>query len=375
MGKRKCFLLTLHSIIAIGILTYSLYSCNHTQYFVEVQLDTIANYNGRWAYLILDNGTHVDSTIVSKNSFHFKGTYTDSLSKQVAYLCIRDEEPIPLIIEPTPLTILFSKQHIHGSALNEEISLLNKELMSIKTQVIEKLEEESRNHSKKKLSLEDVASKILEQSAKQYAEIGLRYLTIHPNDPVGIHAASALLSSNNHFSHNEIEHFKTLMGKGVLNDPKIRKMLSFHSNYLRTQPGCTFLDFEGTTIDGNPSSLSDYIGKGKYTLVSFWASWCKPCRRGFEQLNRIHRLCEVRDLQVLGVYVWDQIDNFTTTINLYDIDWPQIIDSKDISTNMYGIRGIPYNVIIDPQGKIVARGVRGKELQSTIDSIFAPIQI
>lgn len=132
-----------------------------------------------------------------------------------------------------------------------------------------------------------------------------------------------------------------------------------------TMPGKKFKDFEVTT-DSVPARLSDHVGKGHYTLVDFWASWCGPCIRETETLKRIYNAYNDKGLEILGVAVWDENDATRKAIETHRLPWNQIIGTQRIATDVYGISSIPCIILFDPEGTIVARDLTGPQLEAAV---------
>ncbi len=153
---------------------------------------------------------------------------------------------------------------------------------------------------------------------------------------------------------------------------KIARIRMEHEGYLKaaaTQPGKMFVDFGGFTVDGKPSRLSDYVGKGKYILVDFWASWCGPCRGEIPNLVELQNKFGGDKFTVLGVNVWDEEEKFKTALTEEGITYPQIYiprDNKDNATDLYGIKGIPQIILFAPDGTIVKRDLRGEAMKALV---------
>ena len=130
-----------------------------------------------------------------------------------------------------------------------------------------------------------------------------------------------------------------------------------------TAVGQKFTDFEIPAQDGTIQKLSDYVGKGKVTLVDFWASWCPPCRAEIPKLQALKQQYGDR-FDVLGVAVWDNPDDTRKAMQELNITWPVIIGTQQLNepTDLYGIKSIPHIIIFGPDGTILSRGLTGEAL-------------
>lgn len=134
-----------------------------------------------------------------------------------------------------------------------------------------------------------------------------------------------------------------------------------------TQPGHKYVDFSITQPDGKILSLSEFVKPGKYTLVDFWASWCRPCIQEIDVLKTLwNQYHSSGELDIVGVAVWDEPQNTLAAISEHQIPWPCIINAQTIPTDLYGISGIPCIILIGPDGTILSRDKQDADLVSDV---------
>ena len=129
--------------------------------------------------------------------------------------------------------------------------------------------------------------------------------------------------------------------------------------------GNMFTDFE-CEYNGKVQKLSDYVGKGKYVLVDFWASWCGPCRAEIPNLIKVYEKYKGDKFEVLGVATWDKPKDTEKAITQMNIPYPQMINAQEAGSKAYGIMGIPEIILFAPDGTILKRGLRGAAVEAEV---------
>lgn len=132
-------------------------------------------------------------------------------------------------------------------------------------------------------------------------------------------------------------------------------------------------DFTQNDVNGNPVKLSDF--RGKYVLLDFWASWCAPCRADNPKLVKAYEQYKDKGFTILGVSLDSQNGKNAWLKAIQDdkLEWINVSDLKgwkNEASNLYMVRAVPQNYLIDPTGKVVAVNLRGYKLEDKLKEIF-----
>jgi len=124
-------------------------------------------------------------------------------------------------------------------------------------------------------------------------------------------------------------------------------------------------------VNGKPVALS--YSKGKYTLVDFWASWCGPCRQENPNVVKAYHRFHEKGFDIFGVSLDTDKSKWVAAIKKDGLNWTQVSDLlgwKASVVSLYGIKGIPMNYLLDKNGIIVAKGLRGEDLDKKLQEIL-----
>jgi peroxiredoxin len=141
-------------------------------------------------------------------------------------------------------------------------------------------------------------------------------------------------------------------------------------NIKNTAIGKIAPDFEQNNTENKPVKLSDY--RGKYILLDFWASWCHPCRDENPYLVKAYEQFKDKKFSIISISLDNDRDKWMSAIQEDKLTWTQLSDLGGGSNTvavLYGVSFIPRNFLIDPDGKIIAKDLRGAGLSKTLEKL------
>ena len=137
--------------------------------------------------------------------------------------------------------------------------------------------------------------------------------------------------------------------------------------------GQKFLDLEEADPKGKMHKLSEYVGQGKWVLVDFWASWCGPCKAEMPNVVEAYKKYHSKGFEIVGISFDKEKEPWVKAIADWGMPWIHLSDLqywKNAASEVYAVNAIPDNLLIDPDGIVVARGLRGEGLKSRLAEIF-----
>jgi peroxiredoxin len=317
----------------------------------------------------------LDSTVVKKGKFQMKGTVE---YPEYGILYIGNNGPLVFFVENVPIQVHvnmsdMSASTVTGSKETDLMAEFSKRLKNIDDRIVKVNDD----YMALKLSGEndtDRETKYIEQMdqlQQERIDCMKDFVRENPNS-----IFSALLIDRNlsyYISPDQMELYLNGFDETNAKSPWVRSIGEKVKIAMRLAEGQPFIDVSLPSPDGNRISLSDYAGKGKYVLVDFWASWCRPCRLANPHVVKLYRDYRDKGFEIVGISLDRDKKEWTQAIDDDKLTWPQMSDLQfwqSEAAKLYSITSIPYTILLDKEGKILAKNLRGEELDAKLDELF-----
>ncbi|HUV37815.1 MAG TPA: redoxin domain-containing protein [Patescibacteria group bacterium] len=135
--------------------------------------------------------------------------------------------------------------------------------------------------------------------------------------------------------------------------------------------GLPAISFSAQTAAGKPIKLEDY--RGKVVLLDFWASWCAPCRKEMPNVKKVYANNHAKGFEIIGISLDDKESKFKEYMESEQMPWPQIFDGKGWQSELgqlYAVSAIPATYLLDREGKIRYKNMRGGDLERTVQELL-----
>ena len=282
------------------------------------------------------------------------------------------ENMLAAVIDSETLTMDLAASKVSGSALNDKLNAFNTQMNAYDKKSMEdsKLYNElkSQNSEEAKAKQKALEAEMDAQDKQQINDIKAFCLANKDN----VLPAYALANNYYIFDYDELN---ALCDKNAAyyNNPMMRRPKMQLESLAKRRPGLTFTDMEMQDMNGGKVKLSQYVGGKKYVLVDFWASWCGPCRMEMPNVKKAYELYHSKGFEVVGVSFDNKLEAWKKGVKDLGLAWPQMSDLKGwqcAAHDAYGVNSIPSNVLLDPNGKIIASDLRAEGLLKKLAEIF-----
>lgn len=363
-------------LLVLVILGTILYSCSNTptesyNFSIQGQLD--GEYAGKAFLYKREAGEWIklDSALVEENTFVFKGNID---LPEIYYISIEGENRYaPLFAEQSEIFFTasiddFGNPEISGSvsqdeydAYKDEVAVYEARLDEIWTQV-KALRDAG--DADGQAELEAVYDEV-------DAEMKAFILDRAKQHNATVISAYTVIRNAYYYDETDLEPVVTNFDPSIDSSIYVKQLSKRVKTLKSVAIGQPAVDFSMTDIEGNPLQLSSLYGK--YILVDFWASWCGPCRRENPNVVAAYQDFNEKGFDILGVSFDKDRSKWIEAVRVDNLTWHQVSDLKgwgNEAGKLYAVNSIPANILLDPEGKIIAKNLRGEDLLAKLQELL-----
>lgn len=357
--------LILLSVFALGIITAACEKKTEQGYDISGEIIGAGNT----VYLYVMEGkvpTVIDSAEVANGRFHFEGVLEAPVMAQIG---TRTEGYVMFPLENTALTISGSLNDpdniaVTGSSSAEIYDRYKKEEKAIIDSLTAARDIVVGGNA-------DSVNNEIEALTSRLARLDIDFVKANPGNITAAYTLFRNIAPK--MQSGELNEYLAGLDENMQNSVYGKLTADMAKALERVEKGM-YIDFSAPDPDGKEIALSSIVGPGKYVLLDFWASWCPPCMNEIPYMVEAYKEFSPKGFEIFGVSFDKEKEPWVRTIREKEMNWVHVSELNYWNSKagaLYGVRSIPTNLLIDPNGMIIAKNLRGKALSRKLEELLS----
>lgn len=345
-------------------------ACQSNSYKVKGTAEGLQDGDTLFFTTDLIEGIPSDTLIIENGKFTMEGE-VDTVKLAMVYSARHNDINANFFVEPGTINVNIARtpggSRVSGTKCNEAWQVLNDSVNDIGRRInhiAERIYGQQLTQEEQEKGLAEIEKlnehfrEILVKSAERNIknEFGYFLLTYYPKEYIDNESRLRLIQQ---------------MPDDMRQRPLIKQLETSITEAQKTAEGAILPDFKQASPDGTIVSIREEVAKHKLNIIDFWASWCGPCRQEMPMMVKLYEAYQDKGLGIVGVSLDMKEADWTTAIKTLGLPWTQMSDLKgwdNAAAKLFDVTSIPHTIVVDQQGKILRRGLRGEQLSEFVES-------
>lgn len=363
----------MRNVLAILVFAMAAISCQSAkdEYSIKGSIDGVEKGKVYLQKLVDGQPKTVDSTDIAGGKFSFKGKME---IPDFRVLRLNDREYFAqFFLDNASVTVAAKKDSLRatkitGSPTNDVFRLYVTEMDKLSKEISGLQQKYQEAMSTGNTEAGDKAKIDYQAMIDNNKVFTKNFIKEHSNSVVAPFILMQLVSQ---LESNDVEEMVSKFAPEIDKSEYVVKLKEYIQEQKKTAIGAVAPDFTMNDTEGKPVALSSF--KGKVVLVDFWASWCGPCRQENPNVVNLYKQYHGKGFEILGVSLDRGKDEWLKAIKDDNLTWTHVSDLQfwqNAAARLYGVNSIPQSYLLDKDGKIIGKGLRGEQLAKKLAELF-----